>query len=120
MPALPNQLVLSPTPSRNKEKISPLLLTTCSPLATYKLRLSPFFDGREEGLTLQASHTYESYAVDLEYQPIERFVRTADGKGLGVIRVNGGESWSLDAAHNVLRRVGYWSDKGLPVVLNDG
>lgn len=96
------------------------MLTTCPPLTTHYLYLNPLFDGQKDSLTLKARDNYEGCDGDLESQPIKRFVRTADGRGIGIIRANGGESWSLNGSFNELLRVGHWPDKGLLAVLNDG
>ncbi|GJJ09914.1 hypothetical protein Clacol_004138 [Clathrus columnatus] len=115
---LPTQLVLSTAESSNREKVPSVMLTSCSPLATHYLPLNSFFDGHKESLTLQAYNDHEVCDSGLEFEHITRFVRTADGRGLGITRTNGGETWCLDETTNKLRRVGHWIGKGLLAVLN--
>jgi hypothetical protein len=57
--------------------------------------------------------------IDEEERKIVRFVRTPEGKGVGVIREEGGEAWVVRGRGTRLGRAGRW-DKGDHVVVLDG
>ena len=57
--------------------------------------------------------------VEEEERKIVRFVRTPEGKGVGVIREEGGEAWVVRGRGTRLGRAGRW-DKGDHVVVLDG
>ncbi|KAF9462089.1 WD repeat-containing protein [Collybia nuda] len=113
LPRPPSHLYLIP----NKDP-SMVTLAMTSPLATFNLSPMSFFDAQSEGLSLSAK------AVDRvleEESPIIRFVRTPEGKGVGVIRENGGgETWRLVEQGSRLVRVGNWSSATHVVVLDGG
>ncbi|EMD42152.1 hypothetical protein CERSUDRAFT_110689 [Gelatoporia subvermispora B] len=109
---------------------SDLVLVATRPLATYSLTPLLFFDARENGLQrltsldLQGrdndiSPPVEKQAVDADARvmsdaneresPILRFVRTADGECVGLLRENGeAETWRVSSNGQSLVRVARW------------
>lgn len=57
--------------------------------------------------------------VPEEESKIAEFVRTPEGKGVGVIREDGGEAWIVKERGTMLGRAGRWV-KGDHVVILDG
>ena len=92
-----------------------LTLVTSPPLASYELSVLHFFDARAEGLRQVASGAEHTHANDSAMEDpqaeIVRYVRTPNGEGVGLIRVDGrGEVWTYDwAKTGSLVRTGKWS-----------
>ena len=84
IPTAPDHLYLLPDPTASKT----LVLATSSPLTTYRLDPSPFFDAQATGLALIGNETQNGSSKVFPCQ-ISRFVRTADGEGLGILREDG-------------------------------
>lgn len=108
----PAHLYVLPTPEKDG-----LTLVTSPPLSTYALSPLPFFDARSEGLKASVQ---SSSQVTEEESPISRFVRTSDGKSVGVIRASGGEIWKVQQRGSKLSRAGSWSAADLFVILDSG
>lgn len=49
-----------------------------------------------------------------------RFVRTPEGRGVGVVRKEGGESWVVGGRSERLERAARWPAADLVVVLDGG
>lgn len=77
-----------------------------------------FLDAQSDGLRLSAKAMDR---IPEEESPIVRFVRTPEGKGVGVIRKNGGgEAWRLVEQGSRLVRAGSWLSADHVVVLEGG
>jgi hypothetical protein len=71
-----------------------LTLITGSPLESYEVSPVPFFDGRPEGIKLIArigrvltdTESQEPMFSTPSSSPISRFVRTAEGQCIGIVR----------------------------------
>ncbi|KAI0041796.1 WD repeat-containing protein [Auriscalpium vulgare] len=111
-PRVPTHLYVLPNPGK-----STLTLITSSPLSTLALEPLNFFDARAEGLTLQAQGEVR---VLEEESRISRFVRTPDGKGVAVVRENGGEAWLVHDRGSKLVRSARWPAADHVVVLDGG
>nr|GAT47823.1 WD repeat protein [Mycena chlorophos] len=92
-------------------------LVTTSPLRTFALSPLLFLDAAREGLT---PRTETAVALKSEESRILRFVRTPQGTGVGVVREDGGETWSVSASGRDLTRAGQWSSCDHIVVLDGG
>lgn len=58
--------------------------------------------------------------MPLEDSKISRFVRTPAGRGVAVVRIDGGETWKeTDGGHN-LARLNSWPSADQVVVLDGG
>ena len=109
-----------------------LTLVTSPPLASYALSPLPFFDARADGLNLQArgadqkSHDAEDSGFGDAGQEVVRFVRTPEGRGVGVVYADGSvEVWSLKHNGRRLEERGKWrasdtTDKVDRIVVLDG
>ena len=85
----PADLYILPHADSNK-----LTLITCSPLESYEISPVSFFDGQPDGIrliarigrTLQDTESWKAKLSTFQHSPISRFVRTAEGKCVGVLR----------------------------------
>lgn len=90
----PANLYILPHANPNK-----LTLITSLPLESYEISLVSFFDGRPEGInlisrvggTLTDTDSWESAPPTPSSSPISRFVRTPEGRCIGVVREEGSE-----------------------------
>jgi hypothetical protein len=90
----PADLCILPHPEPNK-----LTLITSSPLESYDVSPISFFNVRPEGIKLiaragrtsQDNEAWESALSKPSSSPISRFVRTAEGRCIGVVREEGTE-----------------------------
>ncbi|KDQ63425.1 hypothetical protein JAAARDRAFT_169243 [Jaapia argillacea MUCL 33604] len=98
----------------DKETIT---LVTSPPLATYDLEPLSFFDARSDGLKLVAQGS-EKFASD--DSRISRFVRTPEGKGVAVLREDGGQTWMVKERGSKLISVDKWTGVDDVVVLERG
>jgi hypothetical protein len=88
-----------------------------SPLISYELEPLAFFDAQTAGLKARAKRDEH---VPGEASEVVRFVRTPEGKGVGVVRAEGGEAWTvLDHGKRCIRTV-QWNTADLIVVLAKG
>lgn len=102
-------LVSSPT------ACAPTLISS-PPLTSHTLSPLDFFESAERGLEIQSRQLARVKEEDWD---ILGFVRTPDGRGLGVSRSHGGgDVWRLDNSHLV--RSGSWQKADLVVVLDGG
>jgi hypothetical protein len=92
---------------------------TSSPLATFELDPSAFFDGQAKfnGLQLRAKSIDR---VSMEDTEILKFIRTPEGKGVAVLRSSGGEIWRFTERGSTMIRMGSWSSGDFVVVLRGG
>jgi hypothetical protein len=109
---MPTHLCVLPGPDRTS-----LTFVTSTPLASFSLIPSTFFDGKPGGLSLCA-HNLPRVAEE-EFKII-KLVRTPAGRGIGVIRSDGGEAWKVVDKGSRLQRVGRWPPADLVVVLDGG
>ena len=100
-----------------------MTLTTCPPLAAHDLEPLALFDAQPQGLVRIAINDHENYKNRTSgEEPIEKFLRTPDGRGVAVVRPSGGEAWAV-AGHREttrLQRVGRWHSKGAVAILDGG
>ncbi|KAF9029279.1 WD repeat-containing protein [Hymenopellis radicata] len=88
LPEAPSFLYVLPHPNK-----SIVTLVTSSPLASYELSPAAFFDAQQDGLKLLKTGPKR---MPDENSEIERFIRTPEGEGLGIIRKNGnGQVWKV-------------------------
>ena len=88
----PTSLYILPHTNPNK-----LTLITCSPLESYEISPVSFFNGQPEGIrliarigrTLQAAESWTPVLSTSPPSSISRFVRTAEGKCIGIVRKEG-------------------------------
>jgi hypothetical protein len=94
-------------------------VVTLHPLTTYELSPLAFFDAQPQlsGLTVRAQGLDKVHEEESE---ILQFVRTAEGKGVGVLRFSGGEVWTAVKHGSSLVRGGTWRSADLVVVLDNG
>jgi hypothetical protein len=114
IPSPPSCLYL--LPGSDGETIT---LITSPPLATFELEPLAFFDAHSKlsGLQLRAEGIGPTPEEESE---ISKFVRTPEGKGVGVIRLTGGEVWQTIERGSKMTRAGTWTTGDLIVVLNGG
>ena len=94
-----------------------LTLVTSPPLRTYNISVVTLLNGRADGLQLVAAGPQR---MPLEESKISRFVRTPAGRGVAVVRADGGETWmETDGGHN-LARLDSWPSADQVVVLDGG
>jgi len=81
--------------------------------------LSPlsFFDARSDGLRVNSAG---SERIPEEESEIIRFIRTPEGKGVGALRVRGGETWRITERGTKIVRSGSWDKADFVVVLDLG
>ena len=92
---------------------------------TYDLEPKTFFDGQRGGIKSVATYNFEldtQDAIDSESSLIETFVRTADGRGVAVVRQTHTEAWVLEeqCQDSRLRRMGGWKGSNRNVVILEG
>ncbi|KAI9461775.1 RAVE protein 1 C terminal-domain-containing protein [Boletus coccyginus] len=94
-----------------------LTLVTSPPLRTYNISAVTLLHGRADSLRLIAAGPEQ---MPLEKSKILRFVRTPAGRGVAVVRADGGETWTeTDGGHN-LARLASWPPADQVVVLDGG
>lgn len=94
-----------------------LTLVTSPPLRTYDISVGTLLNGRADSLQLVAAGPER---MPLEESKILRFVRTPAGRGVAVVRADGGETWmETDGGHN-LARLDSWPSTDQVVVLDGG
>ncbi|RDB29031.1 Regulator of V-ATPase in vacuolar membrane protein 1 [Hypsizygus marmoreus] len=97
---------------------SMVTLAISSPLAVFNLSPMSFFDAQSEGLHL-TSKTIER--IPAEESEIVRFVRTPEGRGVGVLRTSGGgETWRVVEHGARLVRSTTWKSADHVIVLQGG
>ncbi|KDR85351.1 hypothetical protein GALMADRAFT_132054 [Galerina marginata CBS 339.88] len=108
----PSYLYVLPSPD-------PMLLTliTSPPLMSMDLSPLAFFDARSHGLRLNSLCLER---IPEEESEIIRFIRTPEGKGVGALRVRGGETWQVHEHGTKLVRAGSWDQADFVVVLAQG
>jgi hypothetical protein len=114
LPSPPLYLHLLPNSDRKT-----ITLITSPPLATFELEPLAFFDAQSRLHGLQL-HAIGMHRVSEEEADILKFVRTPEGKGVGVLRSTGGEVWQTTERGSNMVRAGSWSFGDLIVVLNRG
>ncbi|KII93785.1 hypothetical protein PLICRDRAFT_101217 [Plicaturopsis crispa FD-325 SS-3] len=112
LPHPPSFLYLFP----NSDNTS-ITLVTSPPLATYELDPLSFFDDNPKGLVPLAQGPDRAPE---EESRILRFIRTPEGRGVGVVRTDGGEVWQTPANGSNLLKRGRWPAADLAVVLQNG
>ncbi|KAF9076123.1 RAVE protein 1 C terminal-domain-containing protein [Rhodocollybia butyracea] len=113
LPRIPTHLYVLPDPSQ-----STITLVSTTPLCSYQLNLAEFFDAQPTGLKPIGQF---SDRVSAEEAEISYFVRTPEGKGVGVVRKGGsGEAWTLDQANVRLSKSDSWNTADQAVVLDHG
>ncbi|KAN0100493.1 RAVE protein 1 C terminal domain containing protein [Tylopilus felleus] len=94
-----------------------LTLVTSPPLRTYAISAVTLLNGRADSFQLLAAGPER---MPLEDNKILRFVRTPAGRGVAVVRADGGETWmETDCGHN-LARLDSWPSADQVVVLDGG
>ncbi|KAK0208168.1 RAVE protein 1 C terminal-domain-containing protein [Desarmillaria ectypa] len=96
---------------------SSITVVTAPRLTSYDLSPVAFFDAHEDGLKVRAHGSENSPE---EYSEIVRFVRTPEGRGVGVIRRSGGQIWTLAEGDKELNRSGSGNLGDKIVVLDKG
>ncbi|THV05992.1 hypothetical protein K435DRAFT_834441 [Dendrothele bispora CBS 962.96] len=93
-------------------------LITSSPLRSFQLSLGAFLDGQPDSIKLIAQAP-EKFST--EQSEIVHFVRTPEGRGVGVVRKGrGGEVWHLEPESSRLVRSGSWGVADHLLVLDHG
>ncbi len=110
LPSVPKYLYFLPNSTK-----SSITVVTAPPLTSYELSPVAFFDAQEDGLRVRA---HGSEISPEEYSEIVRFVRTPEGRGVGVIRKSGGQIWTLAEGDKELNRSGS-GDLGDKIVVLD-
>lgn len=95
-----------------------LTLVVSPPIITYDLNPLLFFSGHEKDLNLLA-RTTDSNIMTLQTK-IQRFVRSPEGGGIGVLRLGSCETRRIPAGAENLQQIGCWSSVDLMVVLDGG
>ncbi|KAH7928501.1 hypothetical protein BV22DRAFT_1004629 [Leucogyrophana mollusca] len=111
-PEPPSYLCLLPKPNSRQ-----LTLVTSNPLSTYELSPLCLFDGQYRSMRRQVQGLAR---VPEEEYKILRFVRTPAGRGVAVVRTNGGDVWRVTQGGSNLARAGRWSSADHIVVLDGG
>ncbi|KAL4242218.1 hypothetical protein ABKN59_001911 [Abortiporus biennis] len=109
LPCNPSHLYVLSNPSTPHT----LTLITSPPITSYTLSPSSFFDAHSDGLVVAARGEELPRPGDaelgVEQRQIVRFERTADGEGVGAIRMDGaGETWSVGRNARRLISKGRW------------
>ena len=95
-----------------------ITLAMSSPLMTFNLSPLSFFDAQSDGLRLSAMALER---VPEEESDIIRLVRTPDGRGIGVMRADGGgEAWRVVEHGSRMVRSDRWKSADHVVVLEGG
>ncbi|KAG8219687.1 RAVE protein 1 C terminal-domain-containing protein [Butyriboletus roseoflavus] len=98
-------------------KSGSLTLVTSPPLRTHNISATTLLNGRADSLQLVAAGPER---MPLEESKILRFVRTPAGRGVAVVRADGGETWmETEGGHN-LARLDSWPSADQVVVLDGG
>ncbi|KAJ3750593.1 RAVE protein 1 C terminal-domain-containing protein [Lentinula detonsa] len=114
LPKIPSHLYALPIPSQP----TVISLVSTSPLCSFELDLTNFFDDQLTGLKPTAQILDRISAEEFE---IARFVRTPEGLGVGVMRKGGGgETWSHGNNESKLSRSDSWNAADQVVVLDHG
>jgi hypothetical protein len=92
-------------------------MVTSAPLTTFKVSPLAFFDGQSAGLHLNAKGLNR---LPREESKIRKLVRTPAGRGVAVVRADGGEIWRVIKGGSQLARGRQWSNAGHVVVLDGG
>ncbi|KAG2150167.1 RAVE protein 1 C terminal-domain-containing protein [Suillus cothurnatus] len=109
---LPSHLYLFP-----HHDATSLTMVTSAPLTTFKVSPLAFFDGQSAGLHLNAKGLNR---LPREESKIRKLVRTPAGRGVAVVRADGGEIWRVIKGGSQLARGRQWSNAGHVVVLDGG
>jgi hypothetical protein len=96
----------------------PILVQT-SPLASYEIDLASLFDSKPSGLRAFGTSCIDG-PNSVRTQDIVRFVRTSDGRGVGIVKSSGGEHFLIDERGISVTRGGEWDMADIVVVLNHG
>ncbi|KAJ3966484.1 RAVE protein 1 C terminal-domain-containing protein [Lentinula raphanica] len=111
---IPSHLYALPNPSQHDS----IILISTSPLSSFELDLESFFGDEPTGLQLVTQFLDR---VPAEESEITRFIRTPEGRGVGVIRKGGGgETWSHGNIEFKLTRSDSWTAADQVVVLDHG
>lgn len=109
---VPSHLYLFPHPD-----VTSLTMVTSTPLTTFEVSPLAFFDGQSAGLHLHAKGLNR---LPHEESKIRRLVRTPAGRGVAVVRGDGGEVWRVIEGGSQLARGRRWSNADHVVVLDGG
>ncbi|KAG1784113.1 RAVE protein 1 C terminal-domain-containing protein [Suillus placidus] len=109
---LPSHLYLFPHPD-----VTSLTMVTSTPLTTFEVSPLAFFDGQSAGLHFNAKGLDR---LPHEESKIRRLVRTPAGRGVAVVRADGGEVWRVIEGGSQLARGRRWSNADQVVVLDGG
>ncbi|KAF9244559.1 RAVE protein 1 C terminal-domain-containing protein [Melanogaster broomeanus] len=109
---LPSNLYLLP-----RRNAAGLILVTSPPLRTFDISAATLLNGRSDTLQLVAAG---SEKVPWEDSKILNFVRTPAGRGVAVVRADGGETWMVTDSGSNLSRLDSWSSADQVVVLDGG
>ena len=90
---------------------------TSPPLRTCNISIVTLLNGRADSFQLVAAGPER---VPLEESKISRFVRTPAGRGVAVVRSDGGETWMVTDCGQNLARLGSWPSADHVVVLDGG
>lgn len=92
-------------------------MVTSPPLRTCNISVTTLFNTRADAFQLLAAGPEQ---VPLEESKILRFVRTPAGRGVAIVRIDGGETWvETDGGHN-LARLSSWPSADQVAVLDGG
>lgn len=94
-----------------------LTLVTSPPLRTYAISAVTLLNGRADSFQLLAAGPER---MPLEDSKILRFVRTPAGRGVAVVRADGGETWMETDCGQNLARLDSWPSADQVVVLDGG
>ncbi|CAA7258624.1 unnamed protein product [Cyclocybe aegerita] len=94
-----------------------LSLITSPPLMSINLSPLSFFDARSDGLKTNATFLER---IAEEKSEIIRFIRTPEGSGVGALRMQGGEIWTIAERGTKVVRGSSWDRADFVVVLAHG
>ncbi|KAJ3516450.1 hypothetical protein NLJ89_g1100 [Agrocybe chaxingu] len=94
-----------------------LTLITSPPLMSINLSPLSFFDARSDGLKTNATFLER---IAEEKSEIIRFIRTPEGSGVGALRMQGGEIWTIAERGTKVVRGPSWDRADFVVVLAHG
>ncbi|KIO08400.1 hypothetical protein M404DRAFT_997326 [Pisolithus tinctorius Marx 270] len=109
---LPSNIYILP-----RAELTMLTLVTSPPLRTFEVPASSLLSGRADSFQLCAAGPDK---LPLQDSKISHFVRTPAGRGVGVVRANGGETWMVTDSGTNLFQVDSWSTVDHVVVLDGG
>jgi hypothetical protein len=95
-----------------------LTLITCPPLMTIDFSPLSFFDSQTDSLRINSACSLDW--IEGKESEIIRFIRTPEGKGVGALRKQGGETWRVSQHGTKLERAGAWDKGDFVVVLDYG